>query len=175
MSFISSICSRIIKPLVSTVKKLPAQTGNGSVSIFNGLSKGAATQTAGKALSKTVKGGIIIDALFQIPNLITTIKDKGIMEGVGEALKSGVKITAGTIGGMIGTAIGGPIGSVVGYMAGSWLAGKIVGKSYTEKKEEAEAQQQAQAEIYNQQQQEIQQPQYNPFMYQPPYQMYQMA
>jgi len=174
MGIISSICSRIIKPLVSTVKKLPAQTGNSSVSIFNGLSKGAATQTAGKALSKTVKGGVIIDALFQIPNLITTIKDKGIMEGVGEALKSGVKITAGAIGGMIGTAIGGPIGSIVGYMAGSWLAGKIVGKSYTEKKEEAEAQQQAQAEIYNQQQQ-IQQPQYNPFMYQPPYQMYQMA
>ena len=175
MGIFSSICSRIIKPFVSTAKKLPTQAGNGSVSIFNGLSKGAATQTAGKALSKTVKGGIVIDALLQIPNLITTIKDKGIMEGIGEALKSGVKITAGAIGGMIGTAIGGPIGSVVGYMAGSWLAGKIVGKSYTEKKEEAEAQQQAQAEIYNQQQQQIQQPQYNPFMYQPPYQMYQMA
>ncbi len=71
---------------------------------------------------------------FELPNIISAIKEKGIGQGLAEVGKSGARLTGASVA---GSAFG-PIGSIVGWIAGEWLTGKIVGKSYTEKKAEDE-------------------------------------
>ncbi len=121
-----------------------------------------AAKIAGKsttlgALKGVVKGvakklpfiGAIATVAFEIPNIIETAKDKGIMAAAGEVLKSSARLGGGAAGAAIGSAICPGIGSVVGWVVGEWLTGLVVGKSYSEQKEEA---QEAQAETQQPQQ-----------------------
>lgn len=101
-----------------------------------------AAKIAGKsttlgALKGVVKGvakklpfiGAIATVAFEIPNIIETAKDKGIMAATGEVLKSSARLGGGAAGAAIGSAICPGIGSVVGW---------VVGKSYSEQKAEAQ-------------------------------------
>lgn len=110
-----------------------------------------AAKIAGKsttlgALKGVVKGvakklpfiGAIATVAFEIPNIIETAKDKGIMAAAGEVLKSSARLGGGAAGAAIGSAICPGIGSVVGWVVGEWLTGMVVGKSYSEQKAEAQ-------------------------------------
>lgn len=114
-----------------------------------------AAKIAGKsttlgALKGVVKGvakklpfiGAIATVAFEIPNIIETAKDKGIMAAAGEVLKSSARLGGGAAGAAIGSAICPGIGSVVGWVVGEWLTGLVVGKSYSEQKAEAQQPQQ---------------------------------
>lgn len=110
-----------------------------------------AAKIAGKsttlgALKGVVKGvakklpfiGAIATVAFEIPNIIETAKDKGVLAAVGETLKSSARLAGGAAGAAIGSAICPGIGSLVGWVVGEWLTGKVVGKSYSEQKAEAQ-------------------------------------
>lgn len=91
-------------------------------------------------------GGLFAIAV-EIPNIWSATKDKGIVGGATEAVKTTARVTTGMVGGAIGAALLSPIpvvgpilGSIVGYMAGDALASVFTGKSHTEKKIEAEIQ-----------------------------------
>ncbi len=99
--------------------------------------------------------GAIATVAFEIPNIIETAKDKGIMAAAGEVLKSSARLGGGAAGAAIGSAICPGIGSIVGWVVGEWLTSKVVGKSYSEQKAEA---QEAQAAVQGTQA-EAQQPQ----------------
>lgn len=84
-----------------------------------------------------VIGGALMVA-FELPNILSAFKDKGLVGGVLEIGKSAVRLT-GFMGGMaIGTAFGGIIGGLAGGFVGDWLVSRIVGKSHSEEKAEAE-------------------------------------
>lgn len=111
------------------------------------------TKSLGKALGRAfpmVMGAFML--LSEIPNIVTTIKDKGLVAGLLEGVKGlgklGVGMSAGAIGAAICAPIIPPIGSVIGgiigWTAGDWLFGKIFGKSYSEKKAEEAANQEEQ-------------------------------
>lgn len=101
---------------------------------------------AGRAFGKALPflNSILILAT-SVPNIVTAVKEKGIIQGVKETGKA-IGDAAGFSAGMaVGSAIGavaGPVGVLVGGflggMAGSWLSGKVLGKTYTEQKEEKE-------------------------------------
>lgn len=76
--------------------------------------------------------------LFEVPNVFTAIKEKGLFQGVKEVLKFGIRMTTAGLGAAIGAASPIPCGSLIGWMAGEWIASRIVGKSYTEQKAEKE-------------------------------------
>ena len=88
--------------------------------------------------------GAIMTVGFELPNIISAFKDKGLVGGLLETAKSGSRLV-GFMGGMaIGQALI-PIpvvGGIIGGMIGDWLVSKIVGKSHSEQKAEAEAKQQ---------------------------------
>ena len=119
-----------------------------------------------KALGKTfwkrmpLIGGALMVA-FELPNIFSAFKDKGLVGGIVETAKSGSRL----VGSMAGFAIGQALipipvlGGLIGGIAGDWLVSKIVGKSHTEKKAEAEEQQQAMLEQMQQAQQGIEYPQ----------------
>lgn len=93
----------------------------------------------GKAVAKKMPFiGAIATVAFEIPNIIETAKDKGVLAAVGETLKSSARLAGGAAGAAIGSAICPGIGSLVGWVVGEWLTGKVVGKSYSEQKEEAQ-------------------------------------
>lgn len=105
--------------------------------------------------------GTLIIGLTEIPNIFSAFKDKGLVAGVTETGKSGLRLGAGMAGAAIGQAlIPLPVvGGLVGYAVGDWLMSKFTGKSYSEKKAEAE-------EALKQQQlalQQMQQQGMNPF------------
>ena len=82
-------------------------------------------------------GGALMVA-FELPNLFSAFKDKGLVGGLLETGKSTARL-CGFMGGMaIGQAlIPIPIvGGIIGGIAGDWLISKIVGKSHSEKKQE---------------------------------------
>lgn len=89
-------------------------------------------------------GGALM-VLFELPNILSAFKDKGLVGGLVETAKSGSRL----IGSMAGFAIGQALipipilGGLIGGFAGDWLVSKIVGKSHTEKKAEAEERQMA--------------------------------
>ena len=130
------------------------------------------TKSLGKALGRAfpmVMGAFML--LSEIPNIVTTIKDKGLVAGLLEGVKGlgklGVGMSAGAIGAAICAPIIPPIGSVIGgiigWTAGDWLFGKIFGKSYSEKKAEEAANQEEQlAQLQQLQQQQQQQTGNNP-------------
>lgn len=76
--------------------------------------------------------------LMEAPNVITAIKEKGLVQGVKEVLKFGARMTTAGLGSAIGAALPIPGGSLIGWIAGEWLASRVVGKSYTEQKAEKE-------------------------------------
>ncbi len=76
--------------------------------------------------------------LFELPNIYTAVKEKGVFQGAKEVLKFGARMTTAGLGSAIGAALPIPFGSLIGWMAGEWIASRIVGKSYTEQKEEKE-------------------------------------
>ncbi len=95
-------------------------------------------------------GGLLAIGI-EIPNIWSATKDKGIIGGATETVKTAARVTSGMVGGAIGAALLSPIpvvgpilGSIIGYMAGDGLASLITGKSHTEKKMEAQAQAQQQ-------------------------------
>lgn len=99
--------------------------------IWGGL-KGVA-KGFGKALPFI---GTALLVASELPNLWTTVKEKGIIAGIKEAGKATAKLAGGAAGAAIGSAICPGIGTIVGWFAGEWLTSKVVGKSYTEEKEE---------------------------------------
>lgn len=107
----------------------------------------------GKAVVKKMPFiGAIATVAFEIPNIIETAKDKGILAAAGETLKTSARLAGGAAGAAIGSAICPGVGSLVGWVVGEWLAGKVVGKSYSEQKEEAQeaqGQQEVQPQHYS--------------------------
>ena len=100
--------------------------------------------------------GALSMMLFELPNIFTATKEKGIFQGGAEVIKSTAKLTGGGLGAAIGSAII-PIpfvGTMAGWIAGEWFASKIVGKSYSEEKAEKEEQLKA----FIEQQQQMQTP-----------------
>ena len=102
--------------------------------------------------------GTLMIAATEIPNIISAFKDKGIIGGITETGKSGLRLGAGMTCAAIGSALLAPIpvvgpilGGIVGYTAGDWLMSKITGKSHSEKKLEAEEAQLAQQQALMQQ------------------------
>ncbi len=84
--------------------------------------------------------GTLMIAVTELPNIFSAFNDKGIVGGITETGKSGLRLGAGMAGAAIGQAII-PIpivGGIIGYMAGDWLMSKFTGKSHSEKKAEAE-------------------------------------
>lgn len=84
--------------------------------------------------------GTLIIGLTELPNIFSAFKDEGLIGGLKETGKSGLRLGAGIAGAAIGQALI-PIpvvGSLVGYAVGDWLMSKFTGKSHSEKKAEAE-------------------------------------
>ena len=102
--------------------------------------------------------GSLIILATELPNIFSAFKDEGLIGGIKEIGKSGLRLGSGMLGAAIGQAlIPIPIvGSIVGYVAGDWLMSKITGKSHSEKKAEAE-EALAQANAAEQQNQQLQQ------------------
>ena len=98
--------------------------------------------------------GTLLIAVTELPNIISAFGDGGVVGGVTETAKTGLRLGAGMTGAAIGQALI-PIpvvGGLVGYLAGDTLMSLITGKSHSEKKAEAEEQQQA---LINNQQQAL--------------------
>lgn len=120
------------------------------------------TKALGKAFMKKMPliGGALMVA-FELPNIFSAFKDKGLVGGIVETVKSGSRL----VGSMAGFAIGQALipipilGGLIGAFASDWLISKVVGKSHTEKKAEAEEQQMAMLEQMQQAQQGITYPQ----------------
>lgn len=149
---------RFIKRLGKNIVSTPKDLYNGSK-----LAAKAAKAAGKSGIWGGVKGffkgvakkmpliGALVTIGFEIPNIITAAKEKGIGQAVLEAGKSCARLGGGAAGAAIGSAICPGIGSIVGWIVGEWVAGRIVGKSYTEQKEEAQEQQgQAQPTKYSQ-------------------------
>ncbi len=102
-------------------------------------------------------GGIMMVA-FELPNIFSAFKDKGLVGGLTEIVKSGSRL----VGSMAGFAVGQAlipipfVGGLIGAIAGDWLVSKITGKSHSEKKAEKE-ETLAQADTSEQQAQLLQQ------------------
>lgn len=113
-----------------------------------------------KKIGGTLKGlgkrapliGAVLTVAFELPNIIRATKDGGLIKGVTETAKSGVRLASGIACAAIASAFMGPLlGSIVGFTVGDFLGKLVVGKSHTEKLQEAEEKQQ-QAIVDNQQQ-----------------------
>lgn len=96
--------------------------------------------------------GAALTLAFELPNIIKTSWNEGLLAGGWETAKTGVRLGTGAVGGAIGSALI-PIpfvGAMVGYAVGDMVGRFIVGKSYSEKKEAAaEEQKTAQAQFNN--------------------------
>jgi len=76
--------------------------------------------------------------LWEIPNIYTAVKEKGLFQGGQEVTKFVARMTTAGLGAAIGTALPFPGGSLIGWIAGEWIGKRIFGKPYTEQKEEKE-------------------------------------
>lgn len=86
--------------------------------------------------------GTALTVAFEIPNIYRATRDGGLVNGVVEAGKSGVRLAAGIGLGAVGAAFLGPVGAIAGFMLGDWVGKLVVGKSHTEKLAEQEEKQQ---------------------------------
>lgn len=137
---------------------LDAEKATKGTGVFEGLTKSAKSfpsdiSKAWKAetsLGKQLKGvlgqvgkrmpliGTGLMLMFELPNIWSATTEEGILSGVFETAKAGIRTAGGTLGAVIGQAIcpipvvGGLLGGVIGYSLGSFLTGK----THTEKKEE---------------------------------------
>lgn len=89
--------------------------------------------------------GTLMIATTEIPNIISAFKDEGLVGGIAEIGKSGLRLGAGALCAGICSALLAPIpvvgpliGGLGGWMFGDWLMSKVTGKSHSEKKAEAE-------------------------------------
>lgn len=82
--------------------------------------------------------GAALFMLWEVPNIYTAVKEKGIFQGAKEVLKFGARMTTAGLGAAIGLASPIPCGSLIGWIAGEWIGKRIFGKPYTEQKEEKE-------------------------------------
>lgn len=83
--------------------------------------------------------GAALTLAFELPNIAKATWNDGLLSGVGETAKTGVRLGLGAVGGAIGSALI-PIpllGSVVGYAIGDMIGKFVVGKSYSEKQAES--------------------------------------
>ncbi len=114
-----------------------------------------------KGFSKAVPFlGTALLVAYELPNIFTAVKEKGLWQGVKETAKAGTKLCGAAGGAAAGAAIGSAIcpgigtaiGGLIGWLGGEWLAGKVTGKTYTEEKEEQQQQiAQAQEQMAEQQ------------------------
>lgn len=78
---------------------------------------------------------------MEIPNIYSAFKDEGLVGGITEIFKSGIKCAGSMAGFIVGGALT-PwcplVGGFVGCMVTDWLLSKVVGKSHSEKKAEME-------------------------------------
>lgn len=84
--------------------------------------------------------GTLLIGITELPNIFSAFKDEGLIGGIKETAKAGLRLGGGMAGAAIGQALI-PIpvvGSLVGYAVGDWLMSKFTGKSHSEKKAEAE-------------------------------------
>ena len=140
------------KNLGESAKTLPADISNvckGSGSFWS------KTKGVGSQLWKRMPFiGAGLTLAFELPNLFSAFKDKGLVDGLLETGKTSARL----VGQMGGFAIGQAlipipiVGGLIGSFVGDWLVSKVVGKSYSEQKAEAEEQQQA---MLQQQQQQM--------------------
>ncbi len=147
--------------MAADIKSIPAGMKSGWAGAKGFGKVGAALKPLGKAVP------IVFTAMMlasEVPNIVRAAKDKGLIAGVVETGKAGLKLGAGFAGAALLSGI--PfVGPIVGFMAGNWLATKIVGKSHSEKKAEQQQQQaQMEAQIAQQVQAQMQAPQLNPFL-----------
>lgn len=129
----------IFKDMWQSVRTLPKDIGSTykASSGLWGKTKGIFGQL-GKRMP-VIGAGMMV--AFELPNIFSAFKDKGLIGGVTEIFKSTGRL-CGFMGGMaIGQAlIPIPIvGGIIGGIAGDWLVGKVTGKRHTEQKAEAEA------------------------------------
>lgn len=145
------------KELLNSAKSLPKELSSawkGGTGIW-GKCKGV----FGKLGKNMPLIGAVLQIAFELPNIYSAFKDKGLWGGLKEVGKSTVKL-CGFMGGMvIGGALGGTIGGLVGGMAGDWLVSKLVGKSHSEQKAEAQAEAEGQQQMLALQQQQAAQTQ----------------
>ncbi|MBE7713071.1 MAG: hypothetical protein E7Z87_04945 [Cyanobacteria bacterium SIG26] len=117
----------------------------------------------GGNLSKAMPAlGTAIMVAGAVPTVVTAFKNEGIIGGIKEIGKEGVKLGAGAIGAAIGSAFIPPFGTMLGWMAGSFVGSLFTGKSASEKQAEAE-QLLAEQEAQLQQFQNVQQATFNPY------------
>ena len=130
--------SSIWTDMWQSVRTLPSDIGStykASKGIW-GTTKGIFSQI-GKRMP-VIGAGLMV--AFELPNIFSAFKDKGLVGGVLETGKS----TARLCGFMSGMAIGQAlipipiIGGLIGGIAGDWLVSKVVGKSHMQKKAEME-------------------------------------
>ena len=111
---------------------------------LTGLSKvWGHTKGVGSGLMKRMPLiGSVITLATSLPNIIKATADEGIVQGVAETAKTGVRLGVGSAGAMVGMALCAPlgpfaiVGALVGGAIGDIVASKIVGKSYSERKDE---------------------------------------
>ena len=78
--------------------------------------------------------GTLLIGITELPNIFSAFKDEGLIGGIKETAKAGLRLGAGMAGAAIGQALI-PIpvvGSLVGYAVGDWLMSKFTGKSHSE-------------------------------------------
>ncbi len=160
---------------------LDAERATKSTGVFEGLTNSAKSfpsdiSKAWKAetsLGKQLKGvlgqfgkripliGTGLMLVFELPNIFKATTEGGIVSGVVETAKAGLRTGGGALGAVIGQAICPiPIVGLLGGIIGYSLTGMLTGRTYTEKKEELaqamnnsqNAQQQAAQTLYAAQQ-----------------------
>lgn len=151
-----------MKSLLGQIKSLPKTISNYTKAGIKLAGKKGTSKLLGglkgffKGIGKKMPliGNLMLVA-FELPNIISATKEKGLLAGIGETLKAGVRLTAASIGcvALSGIPVVGPI---LGFMAGDWLASKVVGKSYSEKKAQQEQQMQELAQMQMQAQPQVQ-------------------
>ena len=114
-------------------------TSAGEAAKVAGKSAGwAKFKSIGKVLGKRMPLiGAVMTLAFELPNIIRTTTNEGVLAGAGETAKTGVRLGISTLCGALTQAFI-PIpflGGMVGFAAGDLLGRFIVGKSYSEKKE----------------------------------------
>ena len=91
----------------------------------------------GKAMPALFAGLMLFS---EVPNIIKSVKEKGIVQGLKETGKSAFRLTCGAVGGALGTLVPGIplIGTMVGWSFGEWVGSKLVGESYSQQVADAE-------------------------------------
>lgn len=139
------------KNLGESAKTLPSDISNvckGSGSFWS------KTKGVGGQLWKRMPFiGAVLTLAFELPNLCSAFKDKGLLGGLVETTKTSARL----VGQMGGFAIGQAlipipfVGGIIGSFVGDWLVSCITGKTHSEKKAEAKEKQQAMLQPQQQQ------------------------